>query len=78
MAAALGRVSSPVMHPGTEAILKYFAWEHLPPKLQDVSRPLCELAHSMAQQFDGPELTAGLRKLLEAKDCLVRAALERP
>jgi hypothetical protein len=25
---------------------------------------------------DGPELTAGLRKLLEAKDCLVRAALD--
>ncbi|PRY56421.1 hypothetical protein B0I28_10970 [Glycomyces artemisiae] len=26
---------------------------------------------------DGPELTAGLRKLLEAKDCFVRAALDR-
>jgi hypothetical protein len=25
---------------------------------------------------DGPELTAGLRKLLEAKDCFVRAALD--
>jgi hypothetical protein len=25
---------------------------------------------------DGPELTAGLRKLLEAKDCLVRASLD--
>jgi hypothetical protein len=24
---------------------------------------------------DGPELSAGLRKLLEAKDCFVRAAL---
>jgi hypothetical protein len=24
---------------------------------------------------DGPELTAGLRKLLEAKDCFVRAHL---
>lgn len=27
---------------------------------------------------DGPELTAGLRKLLEAKDCFVRAALDKP
>jgi hypothetical protein len=27
---------------------------------------------------DGPELTVGLRKLLEAKDCLVRAALDLP
>lgn len=25
---------------------------------------------------DGPELTAGLRKLLEAKDCFVRAAVD--
>jgi hypothetical protein len=25
---------------------------------------------------DSPELTAGLRKLLEAKDCFVRAALD--
>lgn len=25
---------------------------------------------------DGPELTSGLRKLLEAKDCFVRAALD--
>jgi hypothetical protein len=27
---------------------------------------------------DGPELTTGLRKLLEAKDCFVRAVLSRP
>jgi hypothetical protein len=25
---------------------------------------------------DGPELTTGLRKLVEAKDCMVRAAIE--
>ena len=30
----------------------------------------------MAVKLDGPELTAGLRKLLEAKDCFVRAALD--
>lgn len=29
----------------------------------------------MASQLEGPELTAGLRKLLESKDCMVRAAL---
>jgi hypothetical protein len=29
----------------------------------------------MALQLEGPELTAGLRKLLEAKDCMVQAAL---
>lgn len=63
------------MHPSTEAILGFFAWEHLPPHLQAISRPFGELAHEMAAKLDGPELTAGLRKLLEAKDCMVRAAL---
>lgn len=63
------------MHPSTEAILKFFEYEHLPAHLQEVSRPFCELARDMAARFDGPELTTGLRKLLEAKDCIVRAAL---
>jgi len=63
------------MHPNTEAILRFFEWKHLPPKLQEISRPFAELAVDMAGRLDGPELTAGLRKLLEAKDCCVRAAL---
>ncbi|WPY93193.1 hypothetical protein T8T21_08635 [Limimaricola variabilis] len=58
-------------------IMKYFEYAHLPPHLQVVSRPLGELAAQMNEQLpDGPEKSAGLRKLLEAKDCLVRAALE--
>lgn len=41
-----------------------------------MSKPISELAHKMAEDLPGgPELTTGLRKLLEAKDCLVRAAL---
>jgi hypothetical protein len=57
-------------------IMKYFAYAHLPEKLQTVSKPIGELAESMdAILPDGPEKSAGLRKLLEAKDCLVRAAL---
>jgi hypothetical protein len=63
------------MHPSTAAILRYFSYEHLPPELREVSAPFCVLAHAMAEQFEGPELTTGLRKLLEAKDCMVRAAL---
>ena len=63
------------MHPGTEQILSHFSYDHLPEELQAVSRPVCELAHQMAKDLpEGPELTTGLRKLLEAKDCLVRAA----
>lgn len=65
------------MHPATEAILQYFEFDHLPPKLQDISEPFHRLAHNLAEHpdLDGPEITAGLRKLLEAKDCFVRAAL---
>jgi NAD(P)H-dependent FMN reductase len=63
------------MHPSTQAILRYFEYNHLPANLQVVSKPFHTLAHGLAESLDGPELTAGLRKLLEAKDCMVRAAL---
>lgn len=56
-------------------IMKYFAFEHLPPHLQEVSRPLGQVAELMASLPDGAEKSAGLRKLLEAKDCFVRAKL---
>ena len=57
-------------------IMQYFEATHLPPKLQEISEPVCDLAKQMdAQLPDGPEKSAGLRKLLEAKDCFVRAAL---
>lgn len=63
------------MHPATAAILRYFEYEHLPERLQDVSQPFHGLAHLVALSLDGPEATVCLRKLLEAKDCAVRAAL---
>lgn len=78
------------MHPATESILKYFEYEHLPPHLQDISKHFHWLAWALVRQsptqdqffhtpiettLDGPELTMALRKLLEAKDCAVRAAL---
>lgn len=63
------------LHPATEAILKFFEFEHLSPHLQDVSARFHDLAWDMANRFEGAELTTGLRKLLEAKDCMVRAAL---
>ncbi|WP_286919755.1 hypothetical protein [Pseudomonas sp. UBA6753] len=57
-------------------IMKYFEFAHLPPHLQEVSKPIGELAQLMDEQLpDGAEKSAGLRKLLEAKDCLVRAKL---
>lgn len=59
------------------ATIKYFAYEHLPAHLQEISKPLGDLARQMEEKLpDGPEKSAGMRKLLEAKDCFVRAALE--
>lgn len=60
----------------SSSIVKYFAYEHLPPHLQEVSAPLGDLARKMDDSLpDGAEKSAGLRKLLEAKDCFVRAKL---
>jgi hypothetical protein len=62
-------------HPSVDAIRKHFTYAHLPAHLQAISKPFCDLAHEMAQRLDGPEATVCLRKLLEAKDCAVRAAV---
>lgn len=63
----------------SSTIIKYFAYEHLPPRLQTVSKPIGDLARQMDELLpDGEEKMVGLRKLLEAKDCLVRSALEIP
>ena len=57
-------------------IMKYFAYSHLPEHLQKISKPIGEAAQLMDEVLpDGPEKSAGLRKLLEAKDCFVRANL---
>lgn len=66
-------------HPATLGLFKFFTYEHLPPQLQAISKQCSLLAFYMINALpDGPELTAGLRKLLEAKDCFVRAALVEP
>lgn len=57
-------------------IMKYFQYEHLPAHLQEVSKPIGDLAKLMDETLpDGAEKSTGLRKLLEAKDALVRAKL---
>ena len=59
-----------------EYLLQFFAYEHLPEKLQVVSRPFGELAKQIVETLPrNPERTVALRKLLEAKDCAVRALL---
>jgi hypothetical protein len=60
----------------SDPLLRFFAYEHLPAHLQVVSKPLGDLARAMVAKLpSSAERTVGLRKLLEAKDCLVRAAL---
>lgn len=58
-------------------ILRYFHYEHLPPHLRAVSQPFCELAVTMCHLLPrNAETSTMLRKLLEAKDCAVRANVD--
>lgn len=60
-----------------EPLLQFFEYAHLPAHLQAASKPFCELAYSIMDLPRNPERTVALRKLLEAKDCAVRALLFR-
>ena len=56
--------------------MQFFQYGHLPPHLQAVSRPFPELAVDLINTLPAnPESTVAMRKLLEAKDCAVRATI---
>jgi hypothetical protein len=58
------------------SLLQFFEYSHLPPHLQEVSKPFGELAKELEKALpSNPEKTSAFRKLLEAKDCAVRAVL---
>jgi len=58
------------------AVMKFFAYSQLPEHLQKVSKPFGELAETILEVTNpGAEQSTALRKLLEAKDAAVRAAL---
>lgn len=58
-------------------MMRWFEYGHLPIHLQAVSHAVAETAKIMDSCLpESAEKTAGLRKLLEAKDCFVRAAIE--
>ncbi|MBN8472313.1 hypothetical protein D7Y27_22515 [Corallococcus sp. AB004] len=82
------RPATSTVAPQSEDILKYFKHAHLPPHLAAVSKPFSDLAHAIVGGDNtpesgsvtlggplprNPERTMALRKLLEAKDCAVRA-----
>ena len=57
-------------------MIKYFKYSHLPERLQPFSKPFNDLAVQMDKELpNGTEKDMGMRKLLEAKDCFVRANL---
>ncbi|KLN95613.1 hypothetical protein [Moellerella wisconsensis] len=60
----------------TSPIMEFFKYEHLPDRLKAISKPICDLAMQMDETLpESAEKSVGLRKLLEAKDALVRASL---
>jgi hypothetical protein len=84
--------SLPQRAPLSEHILQFFEFSHLPPHLQLVSKPFCQLAHAIVNGDNtaesgnttfgpplprNPERTVALRKLLEAKDAAVRALVAK-
>jgi hypothetical protein len=57
-------------------LIKFFKYEHLPKHLADFSKNFYDLALYMDSTLkNGTEKDMGMRKLLEAKDCFVRANL---
>lgn len=71
----------PTVGDDAKHLLDLFEYEHLPVHLVAVSRPFHDLAWAFLTPNNGPaleqgpEMLAGLRKLLEAKDCIVRQAV---
>lgn len=69
-------------HPSINAMMRFFDYDHLPPELQDISKPFADLADKLVANLGhiqepgaGAQLNRALQKLLESKDCAVRAAL---
>ena len=61
-----------------DKMLQFFGYTHLPVHLAEVSEPFSVLAENIVATLpSNPERTVALRKLLEAKDCAVRALLYR-
>jgi RyR domain-containing protein len=62
--------------PETAALTTHFGYAHLPDDLAAISRACATMAALMFNNLpDDPELRAGLRSLLQAKDAFVRTAV---
>jgi hypothetical protein len=72
-----GPINTKGRHASTRQIARWFSYGHLPAGTpRHISAMCAALAGQMVSELaDNPELVTGLRKLLEAKDCFVRAAI---
>ncbi len=58
------------------SIMQFFKYDRLPRHFRTFSEQFCDLAKWVSEQLpDNEEKTMALRKILEAKDCAVRAVL---
>lgn len=72
----VGRVGAALPSTDTDPILQFFVYAQLPPHLQEISAPFCELAHKLVEVLPlNEERYAALHRLLEAKDAAVRARI---
>ena len=72
------RIASGAPPVAEEPMLQWFTFAHLPPALQDASRPFCALAEKIAAEYPrNAERTVALRKLLECKDAAVRSKIAK-
>lgn len=66
-------------HPATVRQARRFAYGHLPPHLQAVSKPFHDLATQLLDLLpDSPDLTECLLRLWESKNLAVVAATDLP
>ncbi|HRJ90073.1 MAG TPA: hypothetical protein PLX39_15455 [Pyrinomonadaceae bacterium] len=56
---------------------QFFEYSHLPTHLQPISKWFHDTARRILYLPKNPERTVALRKLLEAKDCAVRAVIAK-
>ena len=59
-------------------IMQFFAYAHLPPHLQEVSKPFADVAGFVSTLPDNRERQKALDLLLAAKDAAVRSRLAKP
>ena len=58
--------------------LQFFQYGHLPVDMQAISKPFCELANWVYESLPiNSQRSKALGKILEAKDCAVRAKIMR-